>query len=144
MYDWIEFIICHGEGLTPEIVKQETRKGEIVYARQLIMYFSVLNDVGTYKWIGEQLGGKDHATIIHAVKVINNYRDTDKTKKAKIDYYEKMIDKIKGLNKQGELVKTLVRPLEKEISELEARCINLTLQIAFVKTKLPENVDNSK
>jgi hypothetical protein len=136
MYEWIEFIISYGEGFNPEQIKNETREGEIVYARQLIHYFSVLFDVGTLKWIGEQTGGKDHATVMHSVKVINNYRDTNKTKRSKIDYYEKLINKLKDLNKQANQVKSIVAPLEREISQLEQRCINLSLQISFIKSNL--------
>ena len=47
-----------------------------------------------------------------------------------------MINKLKDLNKQTNQVKSIVAPLSPEISELEQRCINLTLQVAFMKSNL--------
>lgn len=140
IYDYIEFIICYGEALKPEEIKLETRKGEIVYARQLIMYFSVLFKAGTYGFIGEKLGGKDHATVNHALKTINNYIHTDKIRRAKIEYYKKLIEKVLLLSQKTVDLKAAMEPLEKEISALEQRCINLTLQIGFLKEKVTANV----
>jgi hypothetical protein len=135
MYEYIEFIICYGEGITPDQVKEETRKKEVVFARQLIMYFCMKFKVGTQAAVGEMLGNKDHATVLHAIKSINNYMDTDKAKKGKIEYYEMLIRKVIHLKTKTDNLKDLLKPLEKEISELEQRCINLTLQLAFVRSK---------
>lgn len=135
MYEYIEFIICYGQTISTDQVKQETRKEEIVYARQLIMYFCVMFKVGSYVFIGNLVGGKDHATVSHALKTIENYCDTDKIKKAKIDYYESLIRKVIKLTEKTENLKDVLKPLEEEISLLEQRCINLTIQLAFLRTK---------
>lgn len=135
MYEYIEFIICYGEGITPAQVKEETRKKEVVFARQLIMYFCVLFKVGSYAYIADIFGGKDHATVSHSIKAINNYIDTDKRKKGKIEYYDMLIRKVIHLKTKTDDLKDLLKPLEKEISDLEQRCINLTLQLAFLKKK---------
>lgn len=140
IYDYIEFIICYGEALKPEEIKVETRKGEIVYARQLIMYFSVLFKAGSYSSIGEKLGGKDHATVNHAIKAINNFIDTDKNRRSRIEYYKKLIEKVLFLSKKTVDLKAAMEPLEKEISALEQRCINLTVQVAFLKEKVTAHV----
>jgi hypothetical protein len=39
-------------------------------------------------------------------------------------------------NMNLKIVKSIVAPLEKEISQLEQRCINLTLQVAFMESNL--------
>lgn len=142
MYDYIEFIICYGEGVTPADVKGETRKGEIVFARQLIMYFSVQNKVGTYAFIAECLGGMDHATVNHSLKVIKNYITTDKAKKSKIDYYTQLLGKVIILATKKDQLIDLLKPLEEEISALEARCINLNIQVAFLKQKTAAAIEN--
>lgn len=143
MYEYIEFIICYGEGITPAQVKEKTREERILYTRQLIMYFCRLFKVGSLSQVGSHFDGengqlKDHATVIHACKVIENYIDTDKIKRAKIEYYCKIINQVISLSKKGEDIKKIIEPIEKQISELEARCINLTLQLAFIKTDINE------
>ena len=135
MYEYIEFIICYGEGITPDEVKIKTRKAEIVFARQLIMYFSMKFKVGTQGFIGNLTGGKDHATVIHSIKTINNYIETDKKKRFKIEYYEKLLGKVLDLELASKTsdIKRVLKPLEKQISDLESRCINLSLQLTFLK-----------
>ena len=135
MFEYIEFIICYGEGVSPEDVKREDRAKELVFARHLIMYFSVILGVGSYAMIGE-LMGKDHATISHALKAIANYIGTDKSVKAKIGYYDKLLRKVVKLTAKTDDLRGVLKPLEEQISELEQRCINLSLQVAFLKTKV--------
>lgn len=135
MFEFIEFIICYGEGFTPEQVREVTRKQEIVYTRQLIMYFSKEYNVGSYAFIASKFE-QDHATVNNALKVVKNYMDTDKEKKVKVEYYDKLIYKLNSLYKKSVDLTKVLDPLEKQISELEARCINLTLQLAFLKNNL--------
>ena len=59
-------------------VKIKTRKN-IVQARQLAMYFSKQLTKSSLANIGAQCGEKDHATVLHACKTVNNLSDTDKT-----------------------------------------------------------------
>lgn len=137
MFDYIEFVICYGEGFTPNMIREKTRKSEIVYTRQLIMYFCKKYNVDSYKTIASEYG-QDHATMSHAIKTIENYIDTDKLKKTKIEYYHKIIEQVVKLSKKGEDIKKMIAPLEKQISEMETRCINLTLQLSFIRKKTLE------
>jgi hypothetical protein len=69
------------------IIKKETgcnplsdidyRGGKNVHARQLYFTFMVRNTTMTYKAIGEMLN-KDHATVWHSIRSINNLYETDK------------------------------------------------------------------
>jgi chromosomal replication initiator protein len=61
-----------------ELMKSKTRKREIVQARQISMYFSKKLTKSSLASIGMQCGGKDHATVLHAFKTVNNLQDTDK------------------------------------------------------------------
>jgi hypothetical protein len=131
-YEIIEMLICLGEGFTAEEIKAETRKGEIVYARQLIMYFSADYKTDSYAVIAGELG-LDHATVNHAIKVITNYIDTDKVKCAKINNYRRLLDKLSYFSQRAIDLEKMLSPLEKEISELEQRVLNLTIQIGFLK-----------
>ncbi len=60
-----------------------SRVAKVVYKRHVLMYVLVRNGVSTPK-VGKILGGRDHSTVIHANKMINNYMETDPTKKAEI------------------------------------------------------------
>lgn len=139
IYYFIQFIICYGEGFKPEELLNETRKQEYVFARHLIMYFAVKFKVGTLGYIGAKIG-KDHATVLHSIKAINNWMETDKLKKAKIDYYDSIIKRVINISEKNIDLKAAMEPLEKEISALEQRCINLAVQVAFLKEKVTANV----
>jgi chromosomal replication initiator protein len=56
----------------------KTRKREIVQARQVAMFFSKSMTKASLATIGSQIGGKDHATVLHACKTVNNLIETDK------------------------------------------------------------------
>jgi len=64
--------------LPVERIKARTRKREVVEARQISMWWRERNTRDTLSRIGELLGGYDHATVLHAVKTVNNLIDTDK------------------------------------------------------------------
>lgn len=49
----------------------------------------------TFKQTGKDCGGYDHTTVIHIVKKVNNYSQTDELFKAEVLYYE---NKLKNLN----------------------------------------------
>lgn len=142
MFEWIEFVCCFGEGITLEKVKTHTRKGEVVFTRQLIFYFSRMYQVGSLENIACRYGW-DHATVVHSVKTINNYLRTDKHKTAKIDYYNSLIKKLKDLLPNVDKIANIIDPISKQISELEARSINLGLQIAFLKQEI-EKLNSKK
>lgn len=131
MYEYIEFIICYGEKLTPDQVKDKTREKEVLFPRQLIMFYCVQRGVGTLRKIGELTGGYDHATVLNAVKSINNYIETDREKREKIEYYGMLIEKVVNLRKKAQELLGFLDPIEKDLSELEQRY--LRLRLAFLK-----------
>lgn len=127
MFDQIIKIICEGEKLTFDSLLGENRKEEIVYARQLIMYFAKIKKIGSLSFIGNRLG-KDHATVLHSVKSINNYIATDKEKRERISQYEKKLDRVKNiLTVKTDIEKLL--SLSNEISTLEQSLIFIRLAI---------------
>jgi len=69
----------------------KSRKREYVYARQIAMYLISKYSTATLEKIGAQFAGKDHATVLHAKKVINNLIDTDRNIKAQIKDLENII-----------------------------------------------------
>jgi chromosomal replication initiator protein len=55
------------------------------------MYFSKNLTKSSLATIGSQIGDKDHATVLHACKTVNNLLETDKRFKVQIDEIEKRL-----------------------------------------------------
>jgi hypothetical protein len=69
--------VCEEMGVSKEDIMKssftsDAKKGETPYARQLCMALARYFKLGTLDEIGKYYGGRDHATCMHAVKVINN------------------------------------------------------------------------
>jgi hypothetical protein len=77
MDDIIIHITVTNRGFTREQVETTTRKREIVQTRQECMYFLSKFTKLSLSQIGANIGGKDHATVLHAKKTIQNVIDTD-------------------------------------------------------------------
>ncbi len=75
--DQIQAIVCEYFNLDQDLVRAKTRKREVVQARQLAMYFSKELTHHSLKTIGLQFGGRDHSTVIHANRTVNDHLETD-------------------------------------------------------------------
>jgi chromosomal replication initiator protein len=89
--DFIQKVICDYFDIPIETMKSKTRKREIVQCRQLAMYFSKQMTKSSLAMIGKHCGNKDHATVLHACKTVNNLADTDKQFKGYISDIEKKL-----------------------------------------------------
>ncbi len=89
--EYIQKIVCDYFDLPIELLKSKTRKREIVQARQIAMYFSKKMTKSSLANIGLHCGGKDHATVLHACRTVNNLSETDKHfKKYLVDLEKKL------------------------------------------------------
>jgi len=86
--DSISETVCEYFGLELDILQSKTRKREIVQARQIAMFFSKGLTNSSLSTIGAKIGKKDHATVLHACKAINNLIETDKDFKGQIKEIE--------------------------------------------------------
>ncbi len=89
--DYIQKVVCDYFELPLELLKSKTRKREVVQARQIAMYFAKSMTKSSLATIGLHCGGKDHATVLHACRTVNNLMDTDKRFKNYIDELNKKI-----------------------------------------------------
>ncbi len=65
-------------GIEPEDINTRSRKREVVLVRQVSMFLAKKYlDLSTAK-IGQYIGNRDHATVLHACKTITNLSETDK------------------------------------------------------------------
>jgi chromosomal replication initiator protein len=89
--DYIQKVVCDYFDLPIDLLKSKTRKREVVQARQIAMFFSKNMTKSSLATIGQHCGGKDHATVLHACRTVNNLIETDKRFRAYIDELDKKI-----------------------------------------------------
>lgn len=89
--DYIQKVVCDYFDMPVDGLKSKTRKREIVQARQIAMYFAKTMTKTSLTSIGSQIGGKDHATVLHSCKTVNNLLETDKRFRTYIDEIQKKL-----------------------------------------------------
>ena len=89
--DYIQKVVCDYFDMQVDVLKSKTRKREIVQARQLAMYFAKQLTKSSLASIGAQCGNKDHATVLHAVRTVNNLTETDKRFRLYVDDLRKKL-----------------------------------------------------
>lgn len=67
-------------------MQNRRRPSHIAFPRQVAMYLSRLLTHHPLKEIGEAFGGRDHGTVIHAVKTVENMMEQDEKVRNTIDY----------------------------------------------------------
>lgn len=89
--DYIQKVVCNYFNMSVEKLNSKTRKREVVQARQIAMFFAKNMTKASLATIGASIGGKDHATVLHACKTVNNLMDTDKRFKSYIEEIDKKL-----------------------------------------------------
>jgi chromosomal replication initiator protein len=73
----IQEVVAREMDLPSDLLRSKTRKKEVVRARHIAMYLTTEYTILTQKTIGLHFGGRSHATIIHAVKAVNELIESD-------------------------------------------------------------------
>ena len=90
---YIQEVVCNYFGIQREQLLSKTRKREIALPRQLAMYFSKEYTNSTFTKIGEEMGGKDHSTVMYACETIKDLSKIDKEMKKYLkDLKEKIFE----------------------------------------------------
>jgi len=76
--DYIQKVVSKYFEIDLATLQSKTRKRHIVQARQLAMYFAKKMTKSSLASIGAQIGKRDHATVLHACKTVDNLSATDK------------------------------------------------------------------
>jgi chromosomal replication initiator protein len=76
--DYIQKIVSDYFQMDIPTLQSKTRKRHIVQARQLAMFFAKKYTKASLASIGSQIGKRDHATVLHACKTVDNLSSTDK------------------------------------------------------------------
>jgi chromosomal replication initiator protein len=83
--DYIQKVVSDYFEMDVATLQSKTRKRHIVQARQLAMFFAKKFTKASLASIGSQIGKRDHATVLHACKTVDNLAETDKQFKKYIE-----------------------------------------------------------
>ena len=83
--EYIQKIVSDYFNIPVDTINTSTRRREVAQPRQICMYFAKKYTKLPLSTIGHNCGNKDHATVLHACRVISDLYETDKKMKADID-----------------------------------------------------------
>ena len=92
----VEFIrdtVCDYFKLSVDAISTKSRKLEVVQARQIAMYLSKNLTKNSLSTIGNYIGNRDHATVLHACKKVMDLMDTDKHFRRNVEEIEERLKK---------------------------------------------------
>ena len=89
--DYIQKVVSDYFQLDVDTLKSKTRKRHVVQARQLAMFFAKKFTKSSLANIGSQIGDRDHATVLHACKTVDNLVETDKQFRKFVDDINKKL-----------------------------------------------------
>lgn len=83
--------VCEYYKIDKTAIHLKTRKRAIVQARQVAMYLAKLHTDNSLGKIGKSIGNRDHATVLHACKIVKEQVEVDKAFKAELSEIETSI-----------------------------------------------------
>jgi len=83
--DTIQKLVASYFNLQQKDLRSKRRLKQLVIPRQIAMYIAKKLTTSSLIEIGEKFGGKDHSTVIHSIKKIDEQRSTDQYIKNVID-----------------------------------------------------------
>ena len=89
--DYIQKTVCDYFSMDLDLLQSKSRKRNIVQARQLAMFFAKKFTKASLATIGTQIGKRDHATVLHACKTVNDHLETDRQFKVYVDELDKKL-----------------------------------------------------
>ena len=87
----IQSTVCEYFGITPDALISKTRKREISQARQIAMYLGRNLTKKSLASIGAEIGGRDHATVLHACNTVSDLIETDRNFRQYVSDIEKQL-----------------------------------------------------
>ena len=84
----IQEIVCRYFNLDEALILTPSRKREIVQARQITMFLAKKYTESSFAHIGKIVGDKDHATVLHACKLVRDQIEISRTFRSTMDAIE--------------------------------------------------------
>jgi chromosomal replication initiator protein len=89
----IRDVVCEYFSLSVDAISTKSRKREVVQARQIAMYLSKQLTKNSLSSIGSTIGQRDHATVLHACKIVTDLMDIDKNFRSSVREIEEKLKK---------------------------------------------------
>lgn len=86
-------VVCGHYELEPSAIHTKSRKREVVQVRQIAMYLAKKHTDSSSSKIGQLIGNKDHATVLHACKIVKEQCEVDKVFRSDIENIESSLRK---------------------------------------------------
>lgn len=87
----IQEVVCKYFNLDQAAIQTNSRKREIVQARQVTMYLAKKYTDSSFSHIGKIVGKKDHATVLHACKTIRDQMEINKSFRSSMEEIEGLL-----------------------------------------------------
>ncbi len=84
----IRDLVCEHFALSVDSISTKSRKREVVQARQIAMYLSKQLTKNSLSSIGAAIGQRDHATVLHACRIVAEQMEIDKHFRAEVQQIE--------------------------------------------------------
>lgn len=91
--EMIRDAVCDYFNLSVDAISTKSRKMEVVQARQIAMYLSKQMTQKSLSAIGQCIGKRDHATVLHACKKVVDLMETDKQYRRSVEEIEHNLKK---------------------------------------------------
>lgn len=89
--DYIQKVVSDYFQMDVDTLQSPTRKRHIVQARQLAMFFAKKYTKASLASIGSQIGKRNHATVLHACKTVDNLAQTDRQFRKYVEELDKKL-----------------------------------------------------
>lgn len=89
--DKVEEAVCEYFNISMRDLESPSRKRNIVQARQIAMYLCRKLTAASLSTIGEQMGGKNHATVLHSCDTVSDLIGTDRLFKQYVADIERIL-----------------------------------------------------
>ena len=87
----IQDVVCKYYNLELAVIQTNSRKREIVQARQVTMYLAKKYTDSSFSHIGKIVGKRDHATVLHACKTVRDQIETNKSFRSSVEEIEALL-----------------------------------------------------
>lgn len=87
----IRDLVCEYFSLSVDAISTKSRKREVVQARQIAMYLSKQHTQSSLSSIGSLIGQRDHATVLHACKIVSDLIEIDKNFRSSVKEIEEKL-----------------------------------------------------
>lgn len=124
----IENTICNYYQTTPEAIRGKHTRSNLE-PLQLCQYFSTLYTKASQTTIGSYFGSRDHSSVTHSKKVVDNLYATDKTFKSIVDELASLFDVLMEVSTKKQEKEKVVENYNITVSFINSAPLPILIQL---------------